>query len=283
MPTILIVYGTGQGQTAKVADHVATLLSVRGHDVTTRNVDDATDVDPAAFDAVLVGASINNQEHQPAVREFVREHRDALDALPSGFFQLSLASAIDWRGSAEGATEWVDDLVETTGWQPDTVGLFAGALRYTEYGLPMRVLFKLAAIPFGLGTDTSRDYEYTDWDAVESWAVAFADRLEPEPAYAGATDPAAATDTEPTPDPRVDPATADATDGLPARRIARLLALGLGVGLAAAYYLTRDAPGRDTDDATHPEPVHVDDEPLDAPPTDDAAPDEDQYVEPDRP
>ena len=60
MASILTIYGTGEGQTAKVADRIADGLGARGHETTTVNV---TEIDPDLdlddFDAVLVGASIH--------------------------------------------------------------------------------------------------------------------------------------------------------------------------------------------------------------------------------
>lgn len=74
--------------------------------------------------------------------------------------------------------EWVDAMVEATGWQSDQVGLFGGAVTYTQYGRIERLLFKLVSMGTGLGTDTTRDYEYTDGESVERFAGEFADLVE---------------------------------------------------------------------------------------------------------
>jgi menaquinone-dependent protoporphyrinogen oxidase len=178
MTSILVTYGTGQGQTAKVAAALTDVLDDEGFDVTTCHVMDAADVDVDEFDAVLVGASINNGEHQPSVRKFVAKHADALAARPSGFFQVSLASVFEsgWVGRLfeDGAGEYVENLTAETGWEPDRVGLFAGALKYTQYDRSMRWTFRAAAFVFRLGTDTSRDYEYTDWADVDRFGREFA-------------------------------------------------------------------------------------------------------------
>ena len=219
-----MVYGTGQGQTAKVAAHLDAVLSVRGMDVTTRHVAAAGDVDIEAFDGVLVGASVNRGRHQPEVLAFVEDNRGALEARPSGFFQLSLASAIPSLRSREGATEYVRTMVETTGWQPDRVGLFAGALRYSAYGLAMRLAFKLAATALGLESDTARDHEYTDWREVEAFGADFAALVERERATAG---PATAASTGPD------------RPGRTGRRVAALLAAALGVAGALVWARSR--------------------------------------------
>jgi menaquinone-dependent protoporphyrinogen oxidase len=127
-----------------------------------------------AFDAVLVGSSIHVGKHQPAVETFVREHRDALGACPTGFFQVSLSSATDDEARRAEAANYVEAFVEATDWHPDRIGLFGGALRYSEYGFLKRLLMKQIAKDATGDTDTARDYEYTDWAEVEAFARDFA-------------------------------------------------------------------------------------------------------------
>ncbi|WP_458189853.1 flavodoxin domain-containing protein [Haladaptatus sp. NG-WS-4] len=150
MTSLLVTYGTGEGQTGKVAEHIDSVLTDRGFDVTTVHVSNASDVAVDEFDGVLVGASINNGEHQPEVLAFVEEHVESLAARPSGFFQLSLASVFSFKWASNGAMEYVEEFVDATGWHPDRFGLFGGALKYTQYDRKMRWLFKAAALVLGL-------------------------------------------------------------------------------------------------------------------------------------
>ncbi|WP_336037196.1 flavodoxin domain-containing protein [Halobacterium yunchengense] len=175
MASFLVGYGTGEGQTAKVAERVAATLTERGHDAATVDLGE-TDPEHAvdAYDAVLVGASVHVGTHQSAVAAFVRANRDALAARPTGFFQVSLSSATDDEARRAEAAGYVEAFVDETGWHPDRVGLFGGALRYSEYGFLKRLLLKRIASDATGDTDTSRDYEYTDWAEVEAFARDFA-------------------------------------------------------------------------------------------------------------
>lgn len=56
---------------------------------------------------------------------------------------------------------------------------FGGALRYSEYGFLTRLVMKRIAADATGDTDASRDYEYTDWDEVESFAADFVEYVEP--------------------------------------------------------------------------------------------------------
>ncbi|WP_440989135.1 flavodoxin domain-containing protein [Haloarchaeobius baliensis] len=179
MADFLVIYGTGEGQTAKVADAMRTDLRERGHEVTTYDVTAApADLDVTAFDGILVGGSIHVGKHQDSVVAFAREHRDALETRPSAFFQVCLSSASEDTERRAEATGYIDSFVERSGWQPDLVASFAGALRFSEYGFLKRLMMKKIAAEATGDTDTSRDYEYTDWEAVDRFAVEFAALVE---------------------------------------------------------------------------------------------------------
>jgi menaquinone-dependent protoporphyrinogen oxidase len=126
------------------------------------------DLEPAVYDAVMVGASIHYGHHPAYLRGLIRRHRDALATRPCAFFSVSL-SAGGPRPKPEAAQRYLDKFLRRTGWQPQLTASFAGALKYSV----MIVIVGLA----GGNTDTTQDYEYTDWDAVERFAGAFAQRL----------------------------------------------------------------------------------------------------------
>ncbi|MFP8957547.1 flavodoxin domain-containing protein [Natrialbaceae archaeon A-CW3] len=179
MATILVLYGTGEGQTAKVADRITDEITARGHETTTVNVSEiGLDLDLDDFDAVLVGASIHMGRQQKAVRKFVSANRDGLVTKPTGFFQVSGSSGEETeKGDAE-ALGYLDEFIEATNWRPDRIGLFGGALRFSAYGFLMRALFKWMTKKKHPELETSRDVEFTDWDEVEAFANEFATFLE---------------------------------------------------------------------------------------------------------
>jgi len=174
---ILVVHGTTEGQTAKIADVIADALRSQGHDAESVSVDSLGDSIPSDRDGVVIGASIHMGKHDKRVVQIVHKNRDLLDRLPSAFFSVSLAA----HGDTQEAEGYVDRFEEETGWRPDQVALFSGALLYTQYGFVKRHLMKRIAKdkPGELGLDTSRDYVYTEWDAVQRFAEHFAEQLGP--------------------------------------------------------------------------------------------------------
>ncbi|MHC3436507.1 flavodoxin domain-containing protein [Natrialbaceae archaeon A-gly3] len=179
MPAVLVAYGSSEGQTATIAERIGDVLDREGHDVTLVHAKHPpSDLDPSAFDGIVVGASIHAGNHQRYVRTFVTEHLETLNRTPSAFFSVSLSAASGDPDTREEAQGLLEGFLEATGWEPDQTLSVAGALKYSEYGLVKRFVMKRIGGKESGDTDTSRDYEYTDWDDVEAFSLEFADGLE---------------------------------------------------------------------------------------------------------
>jgi menaquinone-dependent protoporphyrinogen oxidase len=177
MTKILITYGTTEGQTAQIADHLAGVIRDRGLEAETMNLKQSADVSVAGYDAVIIGGSVHMGKHQEEVVDFVRKNRADLERLPSAFFSVSLAA----NGDLANAEAYVENFAQQAGWRPTKVGLFSGALLYRQYGFIKRYMMKrIVRDKPGMSTDTSRDYVYTDWDQIRRFAEDFVERLVPE-------------------------------------------------------------------------------------------------------
>lgn len=179
MARIAIVYGTREGQTAKVSQHIGRVLGEAGHAVDLVDVERASDgFDWRGVDGAIIGASVHLGRHDRRVERFAERHRERLEALPSAFFSVSMAAR---DVTAEDRIEvdcYLADFQARTGWHPERMGEFAGALLYTRYDPFVRFVMKRIAREKGGETDTSRDHEYTDWEGVTRFAQAFSSSLE---------------------------------------------------------------------------------------------------------
>jgi menaquinone-dependent protoporphyrinogen oxidase len=180
MTKILIGYGTTEGQTARIADYLASVIRSRGFEAQSVDLKRSKDVPLDDCDAVIVGGSIHMGKHQQEVVDFVTKNRAVLERLPSAFFSVSLAAS----GDAANAEAYIANFEQQTGWHPTKVGLFGGSLLYRQYGFFKRWMMKriVRDKPGTLSLDTSRNHEYTDWDQVKRFAEDFLTRLVPEDA-----------------------------------------------------------------------------------------------------
>ena len=164
----LVVFHTVEGQSAGVAAAIATELCAHGIDADVWSADVAPS--PVGYDGVVAGDSIHATRHSRELRRYLLRHQAALAQRPLALFQVSLTSANPDARHTTSARAMVDDLMVQTGIAPDVVGMFPGRLAYTQYGWPKRRLMRWISGREGGDTDTSRDHEYTDWEAVHRFA-----------------------------------------------------------------------------------------------------------------
>lgn len=173
MPRILVLYGTTDGQTAKISRAVADVLSQQGAQVDVAEAGHAT-VRPQDYAGVIVAASVHAGGYQRAVRRWVRRHAEALRARPTAFVSVCLGVLQKDPGVQRELAAIVRRFLTATGWQPTMTETIPGALLYTRYNWIKRQIMKRIAAKAGGDTDTTRDYEYTNWSDVRSFADRFA-------------------------------------------------------------------------------------------------------------
>lgn len=174
MPRLLIVYGTTDGQTAKIARFIADRAGQHGYTVDVRDGHDIPgDFTLDGYDAVLLGASMHPDGLQTYIRDFAARHHAALAAIPSAFFVVGLTPAFPTPEQQTAFDAHLASFFDSANWHPTQVGRFAGALAYRRYGFIKRQMMRAIAKQIGAPTDTSRDYEYTDWGAVTRFAEDF--------------------------------------------------------------------------------------------------------------
>ncbi len=177
---LLILYGTTEGQTRKIAHFMEAILQNAGHQVTIADTT-AEPLAPKEYDAVLIGSSIHMHKYQSAVKHYIRKHVVELNQMPSAFFSVSLAVASDMEDEHLEVQKITTDFLEQTGWKPIMITQIAGALKYTEYDYFKRLIMKMISKKEGRATDTSQDYEYTNWDEVTKFVNEFVNKISQKP------------------------------------------------------------------------------------------------------
>ena len=175
MSRLLILYGTTNGHTRKIAIALGETLGAEGYP---SDVIDAQriprELDPATYDGVVVAASIHAGGYQRTVQRWVRRHAEQLNVVPSAFVSVCLGILERRPEPQQQVREIMNRFLQVTGWQPTATKTVPGALLYTQYDWLTRWLMKRIVAKAGGDTDTTRDYEYTDWDDLRTFAQEFA-------------------------------------------------------------------------------------------------------------
>jgi|SRR5438105_4028180 len=174
MAHILVVFGTTDGQTARIARHVVGVLRAQRHRVTLVDARElGGQVSFGGIDGAIVAASVRMGKFQRKVVEFARAHRARLNMLPNAFLAVSLSASHDTASARREVAKTLARFVAESGWSPALAVPVAGALQYSKYPFFTKLVIRLISKMAGGDTDPSRDYEYTDWNALEEFARRF--------------------------------------------------------------------------------------------------------------
>jgi menaquinone-dependent protoporphyrinogen oxidase len=188
MKFIGVIYATREGHTAKIAARIAAGLHALGFRAGLFDVkEDGPAIDLHGCDAVVIAASVHLGRQEREIVDFVRKHIPRLEAMPSAFISVTLSEAGVERQTATpeeharfsaDVHEMIERFLKETGWHPKRIKPVAGALLYTKYNFVVRFVMKRIAKKAGGDTDTSRDYDYTDWASLDDFVKEFAAEIE---------------------------------------------------------------------------------------------------------
>lgn len=173
---ILIVYGSTEGQTRKVAERACELLKKQSHTVDLIDSENL-EVDPDwdGYDGAIIAGSVHQERHQDDLVNFVIAHQKQLASIPTALISVSLAAATDdGRASAE---HYVERFKSATGLAPAQVLLLAGALRYSKYDYFKIEIVKHVVMKTAGEFEATGDHEFTDWDALAAFIDGFTAHL----------------------------------------------------------------------------------------------------------
>lgn len=171
-----IAYATVEGQSRKIAEKLAAIVETHGHQAVIASATEMSEYTLERPDGVILCAPIHSGRYPSYFTDFVGREVDWLNATPSAFVSVTLSIASDDPKEREEAARFPVALTAETGWEPKVIHHAKGALRYTEYDFFKRWMLKRLADRHNAPTDTSNDYELTDWAALEAFAVDFIER-----------------------------------------------------------------------------------------------------------
>jgi menaquinone-dependent protoporphyrinogen oxidase len=176
---VLIVYGTREGQTRRIATRIADDLRAMNHTVDVLDAASVGSIDWSRYHAAVVASSVHVGRHAREIVAFAKRYRAELQRLSATFISVTLSEAgaedparsdTQRQQAAADVQKMIADFVKASGWTPARVMPVAGALTYSKYNVLVRFVMKRIARKAGAPTDTSRDYEFTNWDAVDRFA-----------------------------------------------------------------------------------------------------------------
>ena len=169
---VLIIFETGAGQTAKIAQAVATQARQIGHVVTVHDLSDtAADLPISGADRIILAAPVHERRHPKAFEAMLATRGKEISARPSLMLSVSLKAA--FVDGLEEARDYLIEMEMRTGFKPTQEALVAGALRPSSYDYYQSQIVRHVALE---GQDVELQEgatEFTDWDALHQTVALF--------------------------------------------------------------------------------------------------------------
>lgn len=175
MQKFLIVYATEEGQTKKISKFVNKELLSLGLKVEMFDCKAIKDLRiENEYTAVIIGASVHNGKFSDDLVAWVKANKETLEKKPAAFFSVCLGILEKKFSAQDEEYRIIISFFDEVGWYPVKSAIFAGALKYSKYNWFTKWFMKKTALKAGVETDATKDYEYTDWDAVREFTQDFA-------------------------------------------------------------------------------------------------------------
>lgn len=168
MSKILIIYATTDGQTRKISERLQQVIEQQAHQVTLVNVEDVGGIDPAAFDKIVIGASVRYGKHSPLIVDFIEKNRLILESKPNAFFSVNVVARKPEKCRPEN-NPYLQKFLKRISWQPRQLTVFAGKIDYPSYRFLDRLMIRLIMVITKGPTDPTAVIEFTDWGQVEAF------------------------------------------------------------------------------------------------------------------
>ena len=169
---ILIIYGTIEGHTEKVAHFLESELKNQGHESALFNTAERTSaISFQGIDKVILAASVHERRHPQTFEVFLTGHSEEISSRPCMLISVSL-SAAHTEGEEE-AMEYVEEMLMRTGLNPDKTLCVGGAIKLSKYDFYALQVLRHVVLR-GKEFDASKnEHEFTDWDKLSAVASSF--------------------------------------------------------------------------------------------------------------
>ena len=168
MSRILLAYSTTDGHTGRICERLRQVIEQQGHSAEALLLGQADALDLAAFDAIVIGASIRYGKHQPQVAQFIARHQALLERKANAFFTVNIVARKPNKNRPD-TNPYLLKFLRQISWKPKLLAVFAGKLDYPRYRFFDRLMIRFIMLITDGPTDPKVVIEFTDWSEVEAF------------------------------------------------------------------------------------------------------------------
>lgn len=190
-PSILVLYMSRGGHTARIARRICESIVAHGGRAEAMDLVEATHegVDWPRYELVVVGAPVLYGTYDRSVFEFIARHRAQLESKPNSFFNVSVVARTPAKATIEG-NRYLQKFLQLSPWRPRDLKVIAGKVDYPSWPWHERLMIRLIMKMTHGPTDPTTVIDYTDWDDVAAYGRHLLELIDSSPPVAGSRPPA---------------------------------------------------------------------------------------------
>ncbi len=165
MEKTLITYSTVDGQTKRISEKLAKLATQSNVDV----LPISNQINLDIYKTIIIGASIRYGKYRNEVFNFIENNIQTLNIKENAFFSVNVVARKPEKSSPE-TNPYLIKFLGKIKWKPKNLGVFAGKIEYPKYKFIDKYAIKFIMWLTKGPTDTSKTYEFTDWNKVGDFA-----------------------------------------------------------------------------------------------------------------
>lgn len=170
MKSVLVLYLSRGGHTARVARHICAAITEAGGRAEMMDLTEARHegVDWNRYDVIALGAPVLYGSYDPRVFEFIAAQRAQLEARPASFFNVSVVARTPAKATVAG-NRYMQKFLQRSPWQPRDLQVIAGKVDYPAWRWLDKQMIRLIMKMTDGPTDQRAVIDYTDWDGVAAY------------------------------------------------------------------------------------------------------------------
>ncbi|HEX4859002.1 MAG TPA: menaquinone-dependent protoporphyrinogen IX dehydrogenase [Usitatibacteraceae bacterium] len=169
--TALIIYSTVDGQTLRICERLKVRFESAGWTVRLSTVAEAGGLDLAAFERIVIGASIRYGKHRADLVQFLVDRGAQLSRQRTAFFTVNVVARKPEKNRPD-TNPYMVKLMKRLDWRPALLDVFAGKIDYPRYGFFDRQIIRFIMFLTKGPTGANDVVEFTDWARVDAFAEA---------------------------------------------------------------------------------------------------------------
>ena len=160
----IFIYSTSNGQSLKICNAIN-----KNKESLIIDIDKIKTVELNKFDQIIIGASVKYGDHNKKIYDFIKNNKILLETKKTGFFSVNATERKSEKNKPE-TNPYVIKFLKKTNWTPDNIGVFAGKIDFPNYNFLEKYIIKVIMWITNGPTDTSKTFEFTDWEDVKKFS-----------------------------------------------------------------------------------------------------------------